>query len=139
MPNSHSIQGLRIYQASRNLEDAVYELVRQLPDKESYRLGDDLRRSSAAISHYISECHRRYNYSIKLEALHLARIEAEKLQKLLSVHHARGYGATTELQAGCMAITKQSWGLIRYIRRRQDEQQAQARTQAVDALVGVRS
>ncbi len=120
-----SIKGLRIYQASRELEDSVYELVRRLPTSEFYGLGNDLRRSSAAISHYVAECHRRYSYSVKLEALHLARTEAETLKNLLSKHEQQGYGRTSDLQEGCTAIVRQSWGLIKYMKSKQAEREEQ--------------
>jgi four helix bundle protein len=134
-----SIEGLRIYQSSRNLEDQIYELVRKLPPEEFYRLGNDLRRSSAAISHYISEGHKRYSYSLKLEALHLARVEADRLQQLLADYSRRGFGTSETLQEDCKAVTKQAWGLIKYYRRRQSQRQAAARVRAADALVAARS
>ena len=55
---AESIQQLRIYQSARTLEDQVYELVKRFPSEEFYGAGNDLRRSSAAVSHYISEAHR---------------------------------------------------------------------------------
>lgn len=134
-----SIENLRIYQASRGLEDAIYELVQKLPSEEFYKLGDDLRRSSAAISHYVAEAHKRYSYGFKLEALHLARTEAELLQKHLIAHAEKGYGATAELQEQCVAVIKQSWGLIKYIKQRQAERRASVQVQASDELVAARA
>src|SRR4051812_24496915 len=122
--NTKSIEGLRIYKSSRDLEDQVYELVKRLPAEEFYRLGDDLRRSSAAISHYISEAHKRYSYSLKLEALHLARTETERLQQRLEEHQGKGYGDTEKLQEACVGVTKQAWGLIKYFKQRQAARQA---------------
>lgn len=135
---SKSIESLRVYQASRSLEDAVYEIVKRLPTKEFYGLGNDLRRSSAAVSHYLTECHRRYSYGIKLEALHLARVEAETLKTLLAEHASQGYGATDRLQENCTSIIKQIWGLIKYLKQRQTEQQHVARVKASDELVAAR-
>jgi four helix bundle protein len=137
--HTKSIESLRIYQASRNLEDAVYELVKTLPRTEFYGLGDGLRRSSAAISHYISECHRRYSYGIKLETLHLARNEATTLKELLADYQAQGYGDTDQLQQACVGIIKQSWGLIKYMKQRQAERQVEAQAWASDQLVAARA
>lgn len=134
-----SIEGLRIYQASRKLEDAIYEMVKQLPAAEYYRLGNDLRRSSASVSHYITECHRRYSYGVKLEALHLVRNEAEALKKLLADHEACGFGDTKVLQDACIGIVKQSWGLIKYLQRRQNERRQETRVDATDQLVAARA
>jgi four helix bundle protein len=140
MPNHiKTIEGLRIYQTSRKLEDAVYELVKKLPEQEFYGLGNDLRRSSAAVSHYITEYHRRYSYNLKLETLHLTRLEAENLKQLLIDHASRGYGDTEVLQNACIAIVKQSWGLIKYMKLRQAEHQTNAQINAADELVAARS
>ena len=138
MSEKRSIEGLRIYKASRELEDSTYELVKKLPEKEFYKLGNDLRRSSAAVSHYLAECHRRYSYGVKLEALHLARTEADTLKALLADHEAQGYGNTSKLQEDCTGLIKQSWGLIKYIKQRQAERQTLARTRAADELVAAR-
>lgn len=139
MAETRSIENLRVYKESRALEDAVYQLVNQLPEREFYRLGNDLRRSSAAISHYLTECHKRYSYSIKLEALHLARTEAETLTRLLSDHETQGYGPTLSQKNTCTSIIKQCWGLIKYLKQRQAHQQTTRRISASDELVAARS
>jgi len=133
-----SIESLRIYQASRSLEDAVYELVKSLPTTEFYDLGNDLRRSSAAVSHYLTECHRRYSYGIKLEALHLARVETETLKTLLAEYATRGYGDTEQLQESCTGVIKQAWGLIKYLKQRQAEHRSAIQIKASDELVAAR-
>jgi four helix bundle protein len=133
-----AIEKLRIYQSSRQLEDQVYELVKSLPPAEFYGLGDSLRRTSAAISHYLHEGHRRYSYQLKLEALHLARTEAERLKEHLNEYSQRGFGDTATLQNNCITVTKQAWGLIKYFKRCQAERQSAVRINAADALVAAR-
>ena len=139
MADRKSIENLRIYQTSRSLEDSVYEKVKKLPKDEYFLLGNDLRRSSAAVSHYITEYHRRFSFGVKLEALHLARTEAETLRQLLAEHETKGYGSTKELQQGCTGVIKQCWGLIKYIKNRQSEQRLESQTRASDELVAARS
>lgn len=134
-----SIEGLRVYRASRELEDDIYKLVAKLPHEEFYRLGDGLRRSSAGISHYISESHRRHSLGLKIEALHLARTEAEQLSQHLNDYTNRGYGQTTPLRQRSSAIVGQLWALIKYFRSRQSTQISFNRAQAVDELVAARS
>jgi four helix bundle protein len=129
--DAKSISGLRIYHA-------VYDLVKGLPEKEFYNLGNDLRRTSAAISHYISEAHKRYGYGIKIESLHLARHEADELRNHLSAY-SKKYGDTAKLQEDCVAVAKQSWGLIKYFQQRQAERQASASAHASDELVAARA
>ncbi len=134
-----SIENLKIYQSSRKLEDAVYELVQQLPEEQFYKLGDQLRRSSAAVSHYITEAHRRYSYGFKLEALHLARTEAEELRKHLASYTEQGYGATDQLSEECVTVIKLSWGLIKYFKQRQSERRSTAQIHATDEMVAARA
>jgi four helix bundle protein len=135
----HTIEKLHIYQTSRQLEDQIHELVKQLPSTEYYSLGDQLRRTSAAIAHYIAEGHKRYSYSLKLEALHLARTQAEQLKDYLTTYTQQGYGDTAALKETATTIIKQAWGLIRHFKQRQSERQSSSRVRAADALVAARS
>jgi four helix bundle protein len=137
--SSTSIEDLRVYKASRKLEDEVYDLVRTLPQEEFYRLGNALRRSSAAVSHYITEAHRRHSYGFKLEALHLARVETEQLQQFLVECSQRNYADTKTLQNSAIGVTKQLWGLIKYFRGRQAGRSAMFDVSSVDDLVTARS
>jgi hypothetical protein len=47
------IEQLRIYKQARAVEDEIYELVKTFPADQFYGLGNDLRPSSAAVSHHI--------------------------------------------------------------------------------------
>lgn len=138
MAQPNHIENLRIYQVSRALEDQVYELVNQLPADEFYRLGNDLRRSSAAISHHITEAHRRYSFAVKSELLHLARTEIANIKDLLSLYDSKGYGLTEEIQKSYRSLNQQIWGLITYYKRRQRERQTGTQIKAADALVAAR-
>ncbi|HSX41364.1 MAG TPA: four helix bundle protein [Candidatus Saccharimonadales bacterium] len=133
-----SIEGLRIYQTARKLEDAVHGLVSSLPEEQQYPLGNDLRRESAAIAHFISESHKALSYSRKLGSLHLARTSAESLQKQLAAYTEAGLGDTRELQEEALAVIKQSWGLIKYFKQRLDERRQEAQINASDELVAAR-
>lgn len=138
MGQSNHIENLRIYQLSRKLEDTLYESIKTLPNNEFYYLGNDLRRSSAAVSHHITEAHRRYSYAVKSELLHLARTEISALQDLLSLYESRGYGDTSELSSSYRSLYQQIWGLITYFKRKQQDRQRGTRIKAADALVAAR-
>lgn len=138
---AESIEKLRIYQSALKLEDQVYELVKALPEGDFYQLGNDLRRSSAAVSHHIAEAHKRYSYTLKLDSLQQARIEAEITQKHLEA--ARENGATDEMISDYTAVIKQCWGLIKYFKKLRDERQREAAfkasVSATDELVAARA
>jgi four helix bundle protein len=116
---AESIEQLRIYQVARRLEDEVYELVKTFPADQFYGLGNDLRRSSAAVSHHIMGCHRLYSYRLKLDELAAMRREAERAQQ--QFERARDLGATDELIEGYTSIIKQSWSLTKWLQAKLDE------------------
>lgn len=130
---AESIENLRIYKSARTLEDQVYEIVKQLPADQFYGLGNNLRRSSAAVSHHIMSAHRLFSYRLKLDELAAARREAEVTQKYLE--DAREFGVNSELVSEYTGIVKQSWGLSKWIKSKLDEKQHKAEIQAKDELV----
>lgn len=129
---TEAIEQLRIYKTARGLEDQVYELVKGLPSEQFYGLGNDLRRSTAAVSHHITCAHRLYSYKLKLDELTAVRREAEAAQHYLET--ARDFGATNELIDGYTTIIKQSWGLTKWFRKKFEERQEKAETAANEEL-----
>src|SRR6266700_1012024 len=125
---AESIEQLRIYKSARALEDQVYELVKQFPADQFYGLANDLRRSSAAVSHHIMGAHRLYSYRLKMDELSAMRRECETTQKHLEA--ARDFGATDDLISGYTGIVKQSWGLTKWLRAKLEERQEKAEVAA---------
>jgi four helix bundle protein len=134
---AESIEQLRIYKSARGLEDQVYELVRQFPADQFYGLGNDLRRSSAAVSHHIAGAHRLFSYRLKLDELAAMRREAEATRKYLE--DAREFGASDELLKEYTGIIKQSWGLTKWLRGKLEEKREKAEVSAKEELVAARS
>ena len=130
---AESIEQLRIYKSARAAEDQVYELVKQFPAEQFYGLGNDLRRSSAAVSHHIMGAHRLYSYRLKLDELAAMRREAEVTQKYLE--QFRPLGATDELISEYTAVIKQSWGLTKWLKAKLVEKQEKAEVAAKEELV----
>jgi len=129
---AESIEQLRIYKSSRAAEDQVYELVKKFPADHFYGLGNDLRRSSAAVSHHITSAHRLFSYRLKLDELSAMRREAEVTQKYLE--DARPFGASTELISEYTGIIKQSWGLSKWLKIKLDEKREKAEISAKEEL-----
>jgi four helix bundle protein len=130
---AESIEQLRIYKSARELEDQVYELVKGFPAEQFYGLANDLRRSSAAVSHHIMGAHRLYSYRLKLDELSAMRREAEATQKHLEA--ARDFGATDELISEYTNVIKQSWGLSKWLKAKLEERQEKAEIAAKDEMV----
>jgi four helix bundle protein len=129
---AESIEQLRIYKSARGAEDQVYELVKGFPADQFYGLGNDLRRSSAAVSHHITSAHRLFSYRLKLDELAAMRREAEVTQKYLEA--ARPHGATDELITEYTGIIKQSWGLSKWLKAKLEEKQEKAEISAKEEL-----
>ena len=130
---AESIEQLRIYTSARTLEDQVYELVKQFPVDHFYGLGNDLRRSSAAVCHYLMSVHRLFSYRLKLDDLAAMRREAELTQKHLEA--ARDFGATDDLISQYTAVIKQSWGLTKWLKTKLEERDEKAEIAAKEELV----
>ena len=129
---AETIEQLRIYKTARGLEDQVYELVKTFPAEQFYGLGNDLRRSSAAVSHHIMETHRLYSYRLKLDALANARRESETTQKHLE--SALALGATQTMIEDYVGVIKQSWGLSKWLKGKLAEKQEQAEVSAKEEM-----
>jgi len=134
---AQSIEQLRIYKSARQSEDQIYELVKQFPADQFYGLGNDLRRSSAAVSHHIMNAHRLFSYRLKLEELAATRREAEITKKHLEA--ARDFGAHDDLIEEYTAVIKQSWGLTKWLKVKLAERQEKAEVAAKEELVAARS
>ena len=127
-----AIEQLRIYKTARSLEDKIYELVKSFPASKYYGIGNDLRRSSAAVSHYIMEAHRLYSYRMKLDALTYARREAEITQRHLEA--AIALGANANMIAEYTGVIKQSWGLTKWLKVKLAEKKEQSEILAKDQM-----
>jgi four helix bundle protein len=126
------IEQLHIYKDARRLEDQIYELVKTFPVDQFYGLGNDLRRSSAAVAHHIMESHRLFSYRLKLDALASARREAEVTQRHLEA--ARSLGVPEDLTASYTAVIKQSWGLTKWLKTKLIERREKAEVAAKEEM-----
>lgn len=129
---SESIEQLRVYKTARDAEDRIYEFVKNLPAEHFYGLGNDLRRSSAAVAHYLMESHRLFSYRLKLDSLAAARREAEAAQKHLET--AKEMGADQCLVEDYTAIIKQTWGLTKWVKNKLEEKRERAEVSAKEEM-----
>jgi four helix bundle protein len=57
-----SFTDLEVWQAARRFKNSIYELVKQFPSAEKFRLEDQLIRASRSVCSNISEGYGRYTY-----------------------------------------------------------------------------
>jgi four helix bundle protein len=119
------IEQLRIYKLARAYEDNIYELVKTLPVEEFYGVGNDLRQSSAAVSHHIMEAHRFYGYRVKISCLHEMQVEAQHTQKLLGDVEKILKQDLSELSSQYAGLVEQAQGLIPWLKGRLEAKLAQ--------------
>lgn len=135
----HPIEKLRVYVQARELEDKVSKLIEALPKEEQFKLADGLKRASSGCSHYITEAHKAYSFSLKNESFHEARRQAEDAVGFLIQYEDRKFGETKQLVEDYTGVIKQLWGLIKWIKARRDQAEVKASIQAKDELVAARS
>lgn len=134
-----SIKQLRVYQLSSDIEDRVIALLSTKQPDESYDRRIKLRRTASAISHYIYEAHHRYSYVMKIEAFQYARQATEAMERQLAALSDIEAAAKKDILASSVALEKQLWGLIKYLRLKQSERSQGWARRSADELVTARS
>ena len=115
-----SIGQLKVYRAALDLERRVADQLRLLSEEQYFDWGDDLQRAVSGVCHYIKEAHQEYSYRLKIESLMNAKRCGDETAQLLSrLSPAQRRHALPELTS----VTKQLWGLIKYLRLKQAEVQ----------------
>jgi four helix bundle protein len=136
---NHSIADLRIYQVALELEEATYSLAKKLNSPTEFNLANSLRRSSAGVAHYIHDSYNCFSYELKIDALRDAIRQAETAIKQLETYDNQKQGKTAKLREDYQSLVLQTWGLIKYLRKRQEEKQARSAAAATDQLVASRT
>lgn len=80
---SNGIEDLKIYQIAERMEIFLHKLTKKFPGDEKYRMVDQIRRASNAITSNIAEGYGRYSYKEKIRYMHIARGEAYELKQLI--------------------------------------------------------
>jgi four helix bundle protein len=104
------IENLKIYLLAERIEIFLHKLTGKYPADEKYRMVDQIRRASNAISSNIAEGYGRYSYKEKIRYMHIARGEASELKQLMIRSYKKEYikkessdfieGKITELMKG---------------------------------------
>lgn len=116
------IEKLKIYKMAERIEIFLHKLTRKFPEDEKYRMIDQIRRASSAVSSNIAESYGRYSYKEKIRYMHIARGESYETRQLIIRSCKKEYikeetcnfieGKITELIKGIN-------GYVRYLRKQQ--------------------
>lgn len=81
MDKNSSFTTLEVWKRSRELKIKIFELIKQFPNEEKYRLSDQIVRSARSISANIAEGHGRFSYK---DQLHFCIISRGSLTETLN-------------------------------------------------------
>ena len=75
-----SFEELEVYKAAREFRKEIYQLIKELPNEEKYKLGNQMRRASVSLTNNIAEGHGRYHFQ---ENIQFCRISRGSLMELI--------------------------------------------------------
>jgi four helix bundle protein len=86
-----SFRDLRVWHATMDLMDIVYELTRTIPKSEVYGLSSQIQRAAVSVPANIAEGHTRHNLREYLHFLSIARSSLAEVETYLEAVPRLGY------------------------------------------------
>jgi four helix bundle protein len=120
-----TFEDLAVWQKCRTLRRHVGQRVRNLPDKERFRLVDQVLRASRSITANIAEGYGRYHYQENIQFCRQARGSLYELLDHFTVALDEGYIDESEFDGfrkeilDCIKILN---GYIKYLKNRKDHE-----------------
>jgi four helix bundle protein len=114
-----SWKDLEVWQVAHRLVLRVYEISREFPNEERYRLADQVCRSAASIPSNIAEGKGRSSRKEYVQFLTFARGSVEEVKYQLLLARDLGYvheGTYAEISAGYDQVGRMLNGLIRSLK-----------------------
>ena len=74
-----SFESLKVWQKARQIRNKIYQLCKCFPKEETYKLTDQMIRSSRSIGNNISEGYGRYHYQENIQFCRQSRGSADEL------------------------------------------------------------
>lgn len=118
-----SLEDLKIYQLAERIEIFLYKLTEKFLIDEKYRMVDQVRRASNAITSNIAKGYGRYHYQEKIRYIHISRGESYEVKQLIKRSYKKGFikkETATFLDEKMTDLIKGLNGYIRYLRSRKD-------------------
>lgn len=112
-------QNLEVWKEAHRLTLEVYHLAQELPDKERFRLSDQMCRSASSVAANIVEGHARHSRREYIQFLYVARGSAEELRYHLLLAKDLGYlegGRYNKLDKAYIQVSKMLNALISALR-----------------------
>jgi len=112
----NGIENFKIYKLAERIEIFLHKLTKKFPEDEKYRMVDQIRRASNAITSNIAESYGRYSYKEKVRYMHIARGEAYELKQLMIRSCKKEYIQKKSLEFIDGKITELLKGINGYIK-----------------------
>ena len=116
---SKSLGELKIYQRACILRKKIFELVKNFPAEEKFRLADQIIRSTRKCPANIAEGYGRFHFQENIQYCRIARGSLTETLDHLSCAFECGYISTevlSELKNDVETLIKMTNGYIKYLR-----------------------
>jgi four helix bundle protein len=110
------IENLKIYQMAERIEIFLHKFTIKFPADEKYRMIDQIRRASNAITSNIAEGYGRYTFKEKMRYMYIARGESFELKQLMIRSQKKEYIKKESLEFIDNKITELIKGINGYIK-----------------------
>jgi len=110
-----TFQDLRIWQKAHRLMKEIFDICRNLPQHEKFRLRDQIERSSSSVCANIAEGYTAY-YNDKIKGMYTARKEAGETQNHLCSIQAHGYITNPIAEEICRKYQEVIRGINGYVK-----------------------
>lgn len=110
------LENLKIYALAERIEIFLHKLTMKFPKDEKYRMVDQIRRASNAITSNIAEGYGRYSFKEKTRYMYIARGESFELKQLMIRSQKKDYIKTESLKFIEEKITSLIKGINGYIK-----------------------
>ena len=121
---THTFEGLKLWQQCRELRKKVADLTRTFPQDERFRLVDQLLRASRSVTANIAEGYGRYHYQENIQFCRQAGGSLYELIDHLSVALDEGYideDKFNRFRKEALDSVRVLNGYIKYLQNRKDE------------------
>ncbi len=117
------LENLKIYVLAERIEIFLHKLTKKYPSDEKYRMVDQIRRASNAVSSNIAEGYGRFSYKEKIRYMHIARGEAYELKQLMIRSYKKDFIKKESSEFLDQKITELIKGINGYIKFLRNEKQ----------------
>ncbi|MBU0727551.1 four helix bundle protein [Patescibacteria group bacterium] len=118
MNSVKSFEDLTCWKKARQLKKRLYQLAKQIPDYEQFRLSSQIRGAAVSVTANIAEGYGRYGYQEKIQFARISRASLLELQDHLYTCCDAGYIDDVKFKSlydECIDVGKSINGYLGYI------------------------